>query len=54
VPNNDVNRAARVKLGMDAEPPTTCKYPEYIEGIKAIIDHYGLKDRADRILSEGE
>ncbi len=54
VPNNDVNRAARVKLGMDAEPPTTCGFPEYIEGIKAIIDHYGLKDRADRILSEGE
>jgi heterodisulfide reductase subunit C len=54
VPNNDVNRAARVKLGLEAEPPTTHGFPEYIEGIKKIIDYYGLKDRADRILSEGE
>lgn len=53
VPNNDVNRAARVKLGLTADPPTTHMYPEYIEGIQKIMDHYKLKDNADRILSEG-
>lgn len=50
VPNNDVNRAARKKLGLDADPPTTHSYPEYIEGIQKIIDHYALKENADRIL----
>ncbi len=54
VPNNDVNRAAREKLGLTREPPTTHMYPEYIEGIQKIMDHYGLKDRADRLLSEGQ
>ncbi len=54
VPNNDVNRAARRKLGLTEEPPTTHMYPEYIKGIRKIMDHYGLKERADRILAEGE
>jgi len=54
VPNNDANRAAREKLGLTREPPTTHMYPEFIDGIQKIMDHYGLKDRADRILSEGE
>jgi heterodisulfide reductase subunit C len=52
VPNNDVNRAARERLGLTRDPPTTHMYPEYIEGIQKIMDHYGLKDHADRILSE--
>ncbi|MDD3574565.1 CoB--CoM heterodisulfide reductase subunit C [Methanospirillum sp.] len=50
VPNNDVNRAARTKLGLSADPPTTHSYPEFIKGIQKIIDHYGLKENADRIL----
>lgn len=50
VPNNDVNRAARTKLGLPADPPTTHSYPEFIKGIQKIIDHYGLKENADRIL----
>ncbi|KUG20874.1 cob--com heterodisulfide reductase subunit c [hydrocarbon metagenome] len=54
VPNNDVNRAARKKLGLTEEPPTTHMYPEYLPGIRKILDHYGLKDRADKILAEGE
>ncbi|WOF15292.1 CoB--CoM heterodisulfide reductase subunit C [Methanoplanus sp. FWC-SCC4] len=54
VPNNDVNRAAREKLGLPRDPPTTHSYPEYIEGIQKIIDHYHLKENADRILAEGE
>lgn len=54
VPNNDVNRAARVKLGLEAEPETTHKYPEYIPGIQKILDHYKLKAEADRILAQGE
>lgn len=53
VPNNDVNRAAREKLGLPRDPPTTHSYPEYIDGIQKIIDHYDLKANADRILSEG-
>jgi heterodisulfide reductase subunit C len=52
VPNNDVNRAARERLGLTRDPPTTHMYPEYVEGIQKIIDHYGLKDHADRILAE--
>jgi heterodisulfide reductase subunit C len=31
VPNNDVNRAARKKLGMHPDPPTTHRHPEYIK-----------------------
>lgn len=54
VPNNDANRAARLKLGLEADPETTHKYPEYLPGIRAILDHYKLKENADRILSEGE
>lgn len=54
VPNNDVNRAARQRLGLEAEPETTHKYPEYLPGIRKILDHYRLKEDADRILSEGE
>lgn len=54
VPNNDVNRAAREKLGLTADPPTTHMYPEYIAGIQKIIDHYQLKENADRILAEEE
>ena len=50
VPNNDVNRAARVKLGLDADPPTTHSYPDYVKGIQKIMDHFGLKENADRIL----
>ncbi len=54
VPNNDVNRAARVKLGLSADPPTTHMYPEFIPGIQKIMDFYKMKENADRILSEGE
>jgi len=52
VPNNDVNRAAREKLGLPRDPPTTHSYPEYLDGIRKIMDHYKLKENADRILSE--
>jgi heterodisulfide reductase subunit C len=52
VPNNDVNRAAREKLGLPRDPPTTHAYPEFIPGIQKIIDHYELKENADRILAE--
>ncbi|MDD3978291.1 MAG: CoB--CoM heterodisulfide reductase subunit C, partial [Methanomicrobium sp.] len=52
VPNNDVNRAAREKLGLPRNPPTTDSYPEYLDGIRKIMDHYKLKENADRILSE--
>jgi heterodisulfide reductase subunit C len=54
VPNNDVNRAAREKLGLTRDPPTTHMYPEYIKGIQKIIDHYNLKANADRIVKERE
>ena len=53
VPNNDVNRAARERLGLPRDPPTTHSYPEYLGGIRKILDHYKLKENADRILSEG-
>jgi heterodisulfide reductase subunit C len=54
VPNNDVNRAARKKLGLPADPPTTHGFPKYVKGIQSIIDHFGLKARADRIVKERE
>jgi len=54
VPNNDVNRAARMKLGLPADPPTTHGFPEYIKGIQTIIDHYKLKERTDKIIKERE
>ncbi len=54
VPNNDVNRAAREKLGLTRDPPTTHMYPEYIKGIRKILDHYNLKENADRIIKERE
>jgi len=54
VPNNDANRVARKKLGLGEDPETTHKYPEYLPGVRKILDHYGLKERADRILAEGE
>jgi len=54
VPNNDVNRAARMKLGMEADPPTTHRFPEYVKGIRYIIDYYELKKNADRIIKERE
>jgi heterodisulfide reductase subunit C len=54
VPNNDVNRAARERLGLTRDPPTTHMYPEYVKGIQKILDHYGLKARADRIVKERE
>jgi heterodisulfide reductase subunit C len=54
VPNNDVNRAAREKLGLTRDPPTTHMYPEYIKGIQKILDHYKLKANADRIVKERE
>ena len=54
VPNNDVNRAARVRLGLEKEPPTVHKYKQYLPGIQKILDHYGLKARADKIVAEAE
>jgi len=54
VPNNDVNRAAREKLGLTRDPPTTHMYPEYVKGIQKILDHYKLKENADRIIKERE
>jgi heterodisulfide reductase subunit C len=54
VPNNDVNRAARVKLGLPADPPTTHGRPDYIKGIQKILDHFELKKNADRIVKERE
>ncbi len=54
VPNNDVNRAARLKLGLTKDPPTTHMYPEFMPGIQKIIDHYNLKKDADRIVKESE
>jgi len=54
VPNNDVNRAAREKLGLTRDPPTTHMYPEYIKGIQTILNHYKLKANADRIVKERE
>ncbi len=50
VPNNDANRKARLKLGLEADPPTTHSYPEYLKGIRKILDHYKLKENADRIV----
>ncbi|NYT05870.1 MAG: CoB--CoM heterodisulfide reductase subunit C [Methanomicrobiales archaeon] len=52
VPNNDVNRAARERLGLPRDPPTTHAYPEFIPGIQKILDHYKLKENADRMLAE--
>ncbi len=54
VPNNDVNRAAREKLGLTRDPPTTHMYPEFVKGIQKILDHYHLKQNADRIVKERE
>jgi heterodisulfide reductase subunit C len=54
VPNNDANRMAREKLGLTRDPPTTHMYPEYVKGIQKIIDHYKLKENADRIVKERE
>ena len=54
VPNNDVNRAARKKLGLNPEPPTTHGFPQYVKGIQYIIDYFGLKARADKIVKERE
>jgi len=54
VPNNDVNRAAREKLGLTRDPPTTHMYPEYVKGIQTILNHYKLKQNADRIVKERE
>ena len=44
VPNNDANRALRVKLGLSKEPPTTASHPEYIPGIMKILEATGLMD----------
>lgn len=54
VPNNDVNRAARLRLGLEKEPPTVHKYKQFLPGIQKILDHYGLKARADKIVAEAE
>lgn len=54
VPNNDVNRAARQRLGLEREPPTVHRYKQYLPGIQKILDHYGLKARADKIVAEAE
>jgi len=52
VPNNDVNRAARERLGLERDPPTTHSYPEYLPGIRKILDHFKLKANADRLAGE--
>jgi len=54
VPNNDVNRAARVRLGLTKDPPTTHSYPEFLPGIRQILDHYHVKEQADKIVAEAE
>ena len=54
VPNSDANRVARVKLGLEPEPETTCKYPEYLPAIRKILEAYGTKQLADKVLSEGQ
>ena len=54
VPNSDANRAARIKLGLEPEPETTCKYPEYLPAIRKILEAYGTKQLADKVLSEGQ
>lgn len=54
VPNNDVNRAARLRLGLEKEPPTVHRYKQYLPGIQKLIDHYGLKAQADKIVAEAE
>ena len=54
VPNNDVNRAARKKLGLPADPPTTHGFPKYVKGIQHILDYFELKKNADRIVKERE
>ena len=54
VPNNDVNRAVRVRLGLNKDPPTTHTYTEYMPGIRQIIDHWHVKEIADKIVAEAE
>jgi heterodisulfide reductase subunit C len=54
VPNNDVNRAVRVRLGLAKDPPTTHSYPEFLPGIRQIIDHWHVKEIADKIVAESE
>jgi heterodisulfide reductase subunit C len=54
VPNNDVNRAVRVRLGLTKDPPTTHSYPEFLPGIRQILDHYHVKEQADKIVAEAE
>lgn len=54
VPNSDANRAARIKLGLDPEPETTSKYPEYLPAIRKILEAYGTKQLADKVLAEGQ
>lgn len=54
VPNSDANRFARIKLGLEPEPETTCKYPEYLPAIRKILEAYGTKQLADKVLSEGQ
>ena len=54
VPNNDVNRAVRVRLGLAKDPPTTHSYPEFLPGIRQIIDHWHVKEIADKIVAEAE
>lgn len=54
VPNSDANRAARVKLGLEADPETTHKYPEYLPAIRKILEAYGTKQLADKVLAEGQ
>jgi heterodisulfide reductase subunit C len=54
VPNSDANRSARIKLGLEPEPETTCKYPEYLPAIRKILEAYGTKQLTDKVLSEGQ
>jgi heterodisulfide reductase subunit C len=42
VPNNDANRAVRVKLGLPKDPPTTHSHPEFIPGIQKILEATGI------------
>jgi len=54
VPNNATNMAAREKLGLPANPPTVHAYPEFLVGIQKILDHFGMKEKSDRLLGEVE
>jgi len=54
VPNNATNMAAREKRGLPANPATVHAYPEFLVGIQKILDHFGMKEKSDRLLGEVE